>query len=694
MASFSGELVIRLSCILLLLRVLVACGGMVVCAVAGAEEPALKAVRELQVMATTESFVPVTVKTKGIVTWADPALGKYFQVQDENGGMRVEFTGAEGPKVKDLVEIQGTLERGPYAPVISGATFTVTGTGELPRAENASGGGLLNGEYNGLLVDIHGFVRSAEIVPPNIFVALLSSGSARVTIRISNPGDLDPKEWIAHQVFLRGVAVPVRARSSLRQLVDVEVHGASKADFYPRGPEPADPWAKPVMPLHEAFQYRPAVSRSDRIRVRGQVVYHRNGIVFLNDGTSGIAVRGAGADKLKPGDEVESVGFPDLEDFLPVLSDAVFESLPAERPRVKPKPMPIESLLGGLQHAAYVTARGRLLDRLQTPSKDGRGLLVLALNTPLGVFTAELEGEGTGIADLEEGATLDVSGICQVSVDGVGNPTAFKILVPGADQVTVVEKASFFTVKRLLVMLSIVLGVLVAVILFAYVTSRRNLRLAAEMRERNAVTAERNRLARDLHDTLEQGLTGIHLRLHSIGPDDADASEETREHLQAVDSLVRQCHAEMRQSIWNLRSVALEKFDLAEALERAAKSLTLGSNIRVDAKQSCASGRLPALIEDNLLRIGQEAITNAVKHAKPSVISIDLHVSAKRAILSVADDGIGIRQAAAPGHFGLTGMHERARRIGGTLRIDSNPQGGTTVEVEVPLHNGHENPKT
>ncbi|MEK7954261.1 ATP-binding protein [Luteolibacter soli] len=670
------------------LRLLVA-GVVTAAGMAGGAE-----IRELQAKATTEDFTPVTVTTKGIVTWADPALGKYFQIQDEHGGMRVEFTGPTGPKVKDLVEVQGTLERGPYAPVISAATFTVTGTGELPRAENASGGGLLNGEYNGLLVDIHGFVRSAEIVPPNIFVAVLSSGSARVTIRISNPGDLDPKERIAHQVFLRGVAVPVRARSSLRQLVDVEVHGVSKEDFYSRGPEPADPWAKPVMSLHEAFQYRPAVSRSDRIRVRGQVVCHRNGFVFLNDGNSGIAVRGVGSDKLKAGDEVEAVGFPDLEDFLPVLSDAVFEPLPAERPRVKPKPMSIESLQGGLQHAAYVTARGRLLDRLQTPSKEGGGLLVLALNTPRGVFTAELEGDGVGIPNLEEGATLDVSGICQVSVDGVGNPTSFKILVPDPARVNVVEKASFFTVKRLLVMLSLVLGVLVAVILFAYLTSRRNLRLAAEMRERNAVTAERSRLARDLHDTLEQGLTGIHLRLHSIGPEEADASPETREHLQAVDSLVRQCHSEMRQSIWNLRSVALEKFDLAEALERAAKSLTLGSNIRVDAKQSSASGRLPALIEDNLLRIGQEAITNAVKHAKPSVITIDLHVSAKRAILSVADDGCGIRQEAVPGRFGLTGMQERAQRIGGTLRVESNAQGGTTVEVEVPLQNGHENPST
>jgi signal transduction histidine kinase len=654
-----------------------------------AGEAALQKIRDLQVTASTSPFAPQPVRTRGIVAWIDPAVGPHFQLQDDSGGIRVDFTGADPPQVNDIVEVEGTLERGDYAPVIARGRLRPQGRGDRPRAENASGGGLLNGEYNGLLVDVHGFVRSAEVVPPSTLVALLSSGSARITVRVSNVRDLDPRKLIAAKVWLRGVAVPVRARGSLRQLVDVEVHGSTQGDFHVDKPEPRDPWTTPVRPLHEAFQFRPAVSRADRIRVRGQVVHHRDGIVYLNDGKSGIAVRGADAGKLRPGDEVEAVGFPDLEDFLPVLSDAVFASFPATSAPVKPRPVPVESLLGGLEHAAYVTVRGRLLDRLQTPSAGG-GRLVLALNTPRGVFTAELQGESTAIPDLEEGATLDVSGICLVSVDGAGNPTSFKILVPGAGQIAVVERASFFSVKRLLVLLSLLLGALAAVTLFAYFITRRNLSLAAEVRERTAVTAERNRLARDLHDTLEQGLTGIHLRLHSIGPAENDASPETREHLQAVDSLVRQCHAEMRHSIWNLRSVALEKFDLAEALERAAKSLTLGSNIRVATKAGRVSGRLPALVEDNLLRIGQEAITNAVKHAKPSVISIDLSVSDDRATLTVSDDGTGILQAAAPGHFGLTGMHERARRIGGTLRVGSNAQGGTTVEVDVPLRHARE----
>src|SRR5688572_22790423 len=83
--------------ILLRLRVLVAWSWVAACCLAaGAEELVPPKVRELQVKATAESFAPVTVKTKGIVTWADPAQGKYFQIQDDTGGMRVEFTGAEG----------------------------------------------------------------------------------------------------------------------------------------------------------------------------------------------------------------------------------------------------------------------------------------------------------------------------------------------------------------------------------------------------------------------------------------------------------------------------------------------------------------------------------------------------------------------------------------------------------------------
>lgn len=672
----------------LLVRLCLA-SGMVACGCLAAEEMAPQPIQELQLKAATEPFEPLEIRTSGIVTWIDPAEGKFFQLQDRTGGVQVSFTNIDWPLVGDTLEIVGRLERGPYAPVISNATFRHKGRGIRPVAANASGGGLLNGEYNGELVDVHGWVRSAEMVSPTTFSAVLSSGSARVTVRVSNARNLDPVKLIAAKVWMRGVAVPVRARGGLRQLVDVQVLASTEDDFHVFRNEPSDPWKSPVRPLQQAFQYRPGFTRGDRFRIRGELVYERDGVAYLNDGKSGVAVRGVDAARLKLGDQVEAVGFPDLEDFLPVLSDAVFASFPPEGKPVAPKPMPVDDLLDGLQHAAYVTVRGRLLDRLHAPSPDGSGVLVLALNTPRGVFTAEMEEkQGEKIPDLEEGCTLDASGVCLVSADGTGNPNSFKILIPGADSITVVERASFFTVKRLLVMLSIALGGLAAVAIFAYFISRRNLKLAAEMRERTAVTAERNRLARDLHDTLEQGLTGIHLQLHSIGSSEQDASAETRERLQVVDVLVRQCHAEMRQSIWNLRSVALEQFDLAEAIERAARSIALGSDIRLEVKRSGTPVKLPPLVEDNLLRIGQEAVTNSVKHARATRLTVELAMSPESVTLLVSDDGAGIRNPARPGHFGLTGMGERAVRIGGKLEVTANPGGGTLVRVEVPLRNG------
>ncbi|MCW1912023.1 sensor histidine kinase [Luteolibacter sp. GHJ8] len=637
-------------------------------------------IRELQVQATAEPFKPVEVRARGIVTWIDPTEGKFFQMQDDSGGgVQVSFTNIDWPLVGDTIEVSGILERGPYAPVISQASFVHKGKGTLPKPANSSGGGLVNGEYNGELVDVHGFVRSAEMVSPTTFSAVLSSGSARVTVRVSNAPDLKPEELIAAQVYVTGVPVPVRARGGLRQLVDIHVLAPRRSFFNVLKHEESDPWLGPVLPLRDAFQYRPGFRRGDRIRVRGEVIDQREDIAYINDGRNGIAVRGIEAAKLKRGEEVEAVGFPDIENFLPILSDAVFVSYPPEGNTVSPRPMSADALMDGLQHAAYVTVQGRLLDRMQTG-----GIVTLALNTPDGVFTAEMDSPARTIPDLEEGCTAELNGICLVSTDGSGSPASFKILLRGPESVRIVERASFFTVKRLLVMLSIALGSLAAVAIFAWFSTRRNLRLAAEMRERAAVTAERNRLARDLHDTLEQGLTGIHLQLHSIGKDDSDASPETRNHLDAANSLVRQCHAEMRSSIWNLRSVALEEFDLAGALERSARSLVLGSGIRVDLKRG-AGAKLPPLIEDNLLRIGQEAITNAVKHASPSHLVIDLSINESRAILAVADDGSGIKEPAARGHFGLTGMHERAARIGGTLRILPNPAGGTIVTVEVPL---------
>ena len=225
--------------------------------------------------------------------------------------------------------------------------------------------------------------------------------------------------------------------------------------------------------------------------------------------------------------------------------------------------------------------------------------------------------------------------------------------------------------------------------LAAALLARRNVSLLAQMRERRAIAAERSRLARDLHDTLEQGLTGIHLQLHSIGPSEHEASRDTQGKLGGIRQMVQQCHAEIRRSIWNLRAEALEHFDLGDALQRAAQSLFLGSGTRVEIRQPPGRMEIPALVADNLLRIGQEAMTNALKHAGASLLQVELAMEGESVVLTVSDNGTGLvrtpERGAGSGHFGLVGMEERADRIGGTLMITGKPGEGTRIRVEVPL---------
>ncbi len=657
----------------------------------GAEPPASQvlSIREIQTASTIEPFEESQASAQGVVTWVDGAAGGGFYIQDASGGLLVTLEKGPGPKIAEKVRVTGMLARGDFAPLIRQARFESLGPGAMPNLARASGGGLLNGSFNGERVETDGWIRSAEMVDATTMVGLLDSGASRISFRIPNVKNLKPEKIVAAKAWVRGVASPVRSRGTIRQLVEVQVLTNGEADLLWDQRETTSPWTLPHTPLRNAFRYHPGQTRGERLHVRGKVVMVTDGIAWLHDGDAGLAMRGAEAAKIRPGQQVEAVGFRDIEDFLPVLSDVVIH--PDTGPEIPLQPREIDAavLREGLHHGDFVAATGHLLDRINAPIGSADRRLVLALQSDCGVFTAELDSHGAGLLDhLETGSLLRVEGISSVQTDMTGEATGFKMLVPDASHISIVEPAPYFTPKRLLILLSIALAILLGAVLWAYFLTRRNLSLRAEMREKVAVSAERSRLARDLHDTLEQGLTAIHLQLHGIGPSNEEASRETQERVGAARQLVKQCHSEIRSSIWNLRSGELEYFDLGKALHRAALSLFLGSKTRVEVRQT-GGNRIPQLIGDNLMRIGQEAITNAAKHADASVLRIELISTINHVSLAVSDDGCGFTPADAPnetsGHFGLMGMTERADRIGGKLGITSQPGEGTIVRVDVSL---------
>ncbi|MGA2215727.1 MAG: two-component regulator propeller domain-containing protein [Bryobacteraceae bacterium] len=216
-----------------------------------------------------------------------------------------------------------------------------------------------------------------------------------------------------------------------------------------------------------------------------------------------------------------------------------------------------------------------------------------------------------------------------------------------------------------------------------------NLRLRQIRQRFSLVLEERGRLAREIHDTLAQGFVGISSQLDAVALTLNGRVDVARKHLDLARKMVRHSLTEARRSVMDLRASALEGHDLPAALSEAAPQWTAGSAVHIRVDVEGEHRPLPEETEQHLLRIAQEAVTNAVKHAHASQVRIHLQMAGRELSLRVADDGQGFEQDEAfsevGGHFGLLGMRERAERLGGELRLRSEPGQGTEVHVTVPL---------
>ncbi len=205
----------------------------------------------------------------------------------------------------------------------------------------------------------------------------------------------------------------------------------------------------------------------------------------------------------------------------------------------------------------------------------------------------------------------------------------------------------------------------------------------------SAVLAERNRISQDIHDTFAQNLAGIALQLDSVTMQLEEIPQGLRERLDEACNLTRYSLAEVRRAVGDLRSDELEKEELPAALPAVARRMAATSPIQPSVQVLGTPIRLNPVTEKNLLRIFQEALANAMKHAQAKAIDVELRYGRDDLVLRVRDDGCGFdAERAIPfgiGHYGLTGMRERAERIGASLTLRSAPGAGTELLVVVPL---------
>jgi signal transduction histidine kinase len=615
-------------------------------------------------------------QVRGVVTQStDDGL----VIQDTTAGIWIYWNRSDDFSAGDEVQVTGVVDPGLFAPSIRAFSVDKLGRAPLPKPKKVALAELNAGAEDCQYVSVTGTVLSAGLRRG-------ASEKQKLWLRIAvEHGVVNatfPAEDALEAATLIDAVVRINApamgtKNDNRQITAATLSVAGMGNVTVLQPAPANLFAQPLTPIGRLMQYRSGTDYNHRVRVAGTVTYYKPGenIVLEDDGKA-LFVATTQSRDIRLGDRVEALGFPAPHSAGPILRDAVLRRVAAGQP-LQPTSVRVADICSGALNYNLVRTEGQLLRRVREPSRD-----VLLLQDDADSVLVELaeSGSPTALQALQEGSLVQVSAISILEVDGTWNygvssasAIRCKLLLRSPDDVRVLQPASWWTTRHVLYIAAI-LGALVLAFLCLVVYSR------VEHWRLRAIHEERERLAHEIHDTLAQSFSGIGFQLQAIRKAIPQESPSLRKQVDLACDLVRHSHKEARRSIEPLRLDPLEKIDLLLSLESSAKMVE-GGSVEVEATRSGSPRPLSPLIADTLLRIGQEGIANAVRHADPSRLQISLQWEHDVVRLAVRDNGIGFVKSGGLLGFGLRGMRKRAADIGAKLEIFSQPRAGTRVEV-------------
>jgi signal transduction histidine kinase len=657
-----------------------------------AEERVLTTVAEVRGLTLEEADRGLPVRLNGVVTYAEPARDLLY-LQDETGGMFIpsQWKMTDGNSTSAAqrqgawIEIAGVTSKGKFmpfpAPEADGAIKArLLGERPLPRPEQPPHGGLPGPHWHSRWVEVGVFVRSAA-VKTRWLELQATIGGKPVRVRVLGAAQEVPPGLVQSDVRVRGVFTAdfnasremTGANFFVQSLAQIEIVDAGLAQA----------WAQPMRTIRELMRYNPG--NLARARVRGVVTWAERGRgFFLSDGPSSAWVETFDGPNVSPGQVVEAVGFPAVEAGESLVKDAMVRVVEPTASAAEKGPalaVTAAELRKGKHHGRLVRIEARVTDRFTLPHMRS-----LALEDLDVAFQARLINPGVLLPLPEPESRVAVTGVCEL-LPGRG-AGLFQVLLRSHDDIAVLATPPWWTVERaqwLVVGLGAIgLSVLAWSILLRRRVAAQTAVIAGQI-ERQRVTEERERIGQELHDTLEQHLAGVAMQLEAAG---ARAGATVAGPLERAMTMLSHSRQEVRRSVWGLRSPVLELEGLAAALREMAAGVST-EKTEVTLVVHPTAERLPPQVEFHLLRLAQEAMANALKHARASKITVTLDTAPTLTVLEIADDGIGFDQRARPAdgqmHLGLLGIRDRVTRLGAQLEIESTPGTGTRVRVTLKI---------
>ncbi len=628
-----------------------------------------------------------------IARWDDRAE---ISVQDGTAGIYTYMRRPDADRLSlgDEVELRGRVRAGGGPPILAVDACRATGARRLPDAKKAEFATLDSAALDSQFVEVEGIVRDvqhdSDVVPPStILILQMSGGRAEVFLAMNPTTDLSG--LVDSKVRVRGV--PFHYFNQTRQPFGFRLMTCDGGQIEVLKPAPPRPFELPLTEIGQLLRYDPSMSHSGhRVRVRGIVTLYWPGeFLYLQDGEMGILVKSHRKEDLKPGDRVDVAAFAAMSGYSAVLEDAEFRKVEkAEEPPVEE--IPLEKLVAGGEDTKLVETEGVLES---VSERNGRSVLMIRKG-PL-IVAAEMPETVAPSHFPTVGSKLRLKGVCQVELGSrrkfaaLYRPESARLLLRSPDDIHVVKPASWWTPRRLWYALGSAWAVLVVGMVWLWSLQSRNVRLKGEISRRESAEAEIKRreeerriLAADLHDSLEQSLTGVALQLQAVGK-----SNENDPHLELASRLLTHSRQEVHRAVRDLREPTDEDFDLKAAIQSMMIRASAGTGVDFQLELREPLPVLGAHLSHQLLHLAQEGVTNALKHADPSTIRVSLEKRESGMLLEIEDDGIGFDRENHPGpeegHFGLLGMKERAARSGGMFEIDSATGVGTRLRVIIPV---------